>query len=256
MSVSEALRSNTPREPDRRHRGVYYTDFLQSLATTLQPRSYFEIGTHAGDSLTRFACDAVCVDPAFRLSGDPIGQRKRSFFFQMPADDFFAEYDLRSFFPRGVDIAFLDGMHRFEYLLRDFASTERCCHDRSLILLHDCLPVNPRMAHRSWLRDETEDEATQAWWTGDVWRLLPILQKYRPDLRVLFLDCHPTGLVAVSNVNPQSDILRHNYYAILDEFSSLELSCYGLDRLWSLFPTLSSQEIIAEETLTSVFSLF
>ena len=53
---------------------------------------------------------------------------------------------MRDFFPKGPDIAFLDGMHRAEYLLRDFMNTERFSHERTLILLHDCLPVNARMA--------------------------------------------------------------------------------------------------------------
>jgi hypothetical protein len=235
---------------------VDYLDFLGALATSLAPRSYFEIGTETGPSLARFTCDALCVDPAFRLAGNVTGQRKRSLFFQMTADQFFAEYDLRLFYPRGVDIAFLDGMHRFEYLLRDFMNTERCCHDGSLILIHDCLPVNLRMADRRRLTDDTEDESTRFWWAGDVWRLVPILKKYRPDLRVLFLDCPPTGLVAVTDLNPRSEVLRHAYYAILDEFSRLELSSYGLDQLWSLFPTLNSREVMAEDVMTSVFSLF
>ena len=174
----------------------------------------------------------------------------------MSSDEFFAEYDVRVFFPRGVDIAFLDGMHRFEYLLRDFMNTERCCHDRSLILLHDCLPVNLRMAERKWLTDPAEQESTRSWWAGDVWRLLPILKKYRPDLRMRFLDCPPTGLVAVTNLDPRSAVLRRSYYTILDEFSCLDLSSYGLDQLWSLFPTLNSRDIIAEEVLTFVFSVF
>jgi hypothetical protein len=112
------------------------------------------------------------------------------------------------------------------------------------------------MTRRKQVTDEAEDESTRWWWTGDVWRLLPILKKYRSDLRVLFVDCPPTGLVAVTNLAPQSEVLRHEYYTILDEFRCLELSSYGLDQLWALFPTLSSQDILAEDALTSFFSVF
>ncbi len=112
------------------------------------------------------------------------------------------------------------------------------------------------MAERKWLNDPAEQELTRPWWAGDVWRLLPILKKYRPDLRVRFLDCPPTGLVAVTNLDPQSAVLGHLYYPILDEFSSLDLASYGLDQLWSLFPTLNSRDIIAEEVLTSLFQSF
>ena len=85
---------------------------------------------------------------------------------------------------------------------------------------------------------------------------VPILKKYRPALRIFLLDCPLTGLVAVTNLDPQSDVLREEYYAILDEFSQVELSSYGLDQLWSLFPTLDSQKIVAEEILTSIFPVF
>jgi hypothetical protein len=243
-------------DPERRHRGVAYLDFLGTLATSLAPKSYFEIGTESGLSLARFNCDAVCVDPAFRLTGDPIGQRSRTLLFRLGSDQFFAEYDLRLFFPRGVDMAFLDGMHQFEYLLRDFANTESYCRSRSLVFLHDCLPVNLRMAEREWLTNSAEDESTRLWWTGDVWRFLPVLKKYRPDLRVSFADCPPTGLVAITNLDSESTVLHEAYHTIVDEFSSIQLGSYGIDQLWSLFPTLNTRDLTENGLITSVFSAF
>src|SRR5205807_717979 len=142
------------------------------------------------------------------------------------SDEFFRSHTIRQFFPNGPDIAFLDGMHRFEYLLRDFINTERECHSRSLILMHDCLPTNERMAERSPRIDETEAHETRGCWTGDVWRMLPILRRHRPDLRLLVLDCPPTGLVACTHLNPESRLLSQNYHAIVDEFVQIELAEY------------------------------
>ncbi len=34
------------------------------------------------------------------------------------------------------------------------------------------------------------------YWTGDVWKLIPILQRYRPDLQLTLFDAPPSGLVA------------------------------------------------------------
>src|SRR5262249_32903197 len=134
--------------------------------------------------------------------------------------------------------------------------TERCCHHRSLVLLHDCLPVNLRMAERSGGMNEAEDASTRDWWTGDVWRILPVLKKYRPDLRICYLDCPPTGLVAVTNLDPASNTLLNHFYSILDEYSQLELSFYGLDRLWSLYPTSNSKKIVNGDVLSMVFPTF
>ena len=187
-----------------RHRGIPYLDLMGVLSASLVPASYLEIGTATGGSLARFSCDAICVDPAFHLAENPVGRRARTHFFQMTSDTFFAAQDVFQIFPNGIDVSFIDGMHHFEFLLRDFINIERYCHTRSLILLHDCLPVNMRMAEREWLSDAQEDEETRGWWTGDVWRLLPVLKKYRPDLRVQILDCPPTGLTVCTRVDHTS----------------------------------------------------
>ena len=173
----------------------------------------------------------------------------------MPADDFFSRYDVLRIFPNGLDVAFLDGMHHFEFLLRDFINTERCCRTDSLVLMHDCLPANLRMAEREVRIHPDEDAETRWQWTGDVWRLLPALEKHRPDLRVIFLDCPPTGLVAITNLDPRSTKLQQAYESVLDEFGAVDLSSYGLKRLWSLFPTLDTRDLVATGTIGSFFSL-
>lgn len=240
----------------RQHLGVDYFTFLEFLNKHLAPRSYLEIGTSTGWSLERVTCDALCIDPVFNVTGNTPGPRKRTMMFQMGSDEFFADYRVRDYFPAGFDLAFLDGMHRFEFLLRDFINAERSGHSRSLILMHDCLPMNIRMADRRQFVVPEEDPATRDCWTGDVWRILPILQKYRPDLRVRLLDCPPTGLVAISGLNPASDILGRNYHAIVDEFSAVTLEMTGLDAVWNAFPSIGSRSIMTEEALTAVFSVW
>ncbi len=228
---------------DLDHRGVNYLDFMSALSRTLAVRTYLEIGTNTGESLKRFPCDSICIDPQFAIEQSVLAGRRRAFFFQMTSDDFFSHYDVRSMFPGGLDVAFLDGLHHFEALLRDFMNAERYCHKDSVILLHDCLPTNHRMAERNPRIDEAEDPATRHSWTGDVWRLLPVLHKYRPDLRIFFLDCGPTGLVVCTNMNPHSQVLPESYVRIVEEFSAVDLPTLGLDRLWRIFPTLDSRRL-------------
>lgn len=151
-----------------RLKGVDYKDFIREYARRVNAESYLEIGTDSGDSLEQVECDAVCVDPSFRFRGNPAGKRKRTLLFQMTSDDFFGRYDLKDIFPQGVDLAFLDGLHHWEVLLRDFINTEKFCHIDSTILLHDCLPLNIRMAERVFRIDESEDQSTRGAWTGDV----------------------------------------------------------------------------------------
>jgi hypothetical protein len=231
--------------------GVSYVDFFRFLARHLAPRSYFEIGTATGASLACFSCDAVCVDPAFTLEGDVLGSRPATHFFRMTSDAFFRRHELRRLFPDGPDIAFLDGMHRSEFLLRDFINTERACHRGSLVFLHDCLPANARMTARV---HEQGDESEGPWrfaWTGDVWKMIPLLARHRPDLKLLVLDCAPTGLVAISGLDPASTVLGDAYPSLLEELRALELSADMRARLWTEAPVLSSRSLLASpEDLT------
>lgn len=237
--------------------GVPYLDFLKLLDTHLAPQSYLEIGTNRGESLSRFSCDAIAIDTEFLLKENLLGTRDRTLLFRMTSDAFFRNHNARSFFPYGVDLAFLDGMHRVEFLLRDFINTEAVMHRRSLILLHDCLPLNARMARRTYLPGGAEEGDNAHAWTGDVWKILPILKQYRPDLRILLLDCPPTGLVAISHLDPDSTVLDQNYHEILDAFGPMSIEAYGLTQLWSEFPLMDSRGLYDNpDDLTSVLSVY
>lgn len=237
--------------------GVPYLDFFATLHTHLAPRTYLEVGTSTGSSLALVNCDAIAVDPQFQLQVDGSGNRKRTFLFQMPSDAFFGAEDVPNLFGRPVDLAFLDGMHRFEFLLRDLIGTEAACHARSLILLHDCMPLNPRMALRQWLPGGPTEGETTNFWTGDVWKLLPILKEYRPDLRIHMLDCPPTGLVAISRVDPASRVLADSYYDIVDQYAASVMDEDLLQGFWDEHRLTDSRPLCeVPDRLTELFSLY
>jgi len=198
------------------HQGKFYQDCLRDLHQAIQPKTYLEIGTLNGDTLNLASCHSIAVDPAFRLSKPSVGDKPALHMFQMNSDSFFASYDPVALFGGPIDLAFLDGMHLFEYLLRDFVHTERACHAKSVIVLHDCVPLDPFMATRN-----VDDQRTRSlsrhplWWTGDVWKLVPILRHYRRDLTVTLFDAPPTGLVLVTGLDPTNRVLSENYAAIL-----------------------------------------
>jgi hypothetical protein len=241
-------------EQGRTHGGAWYTDFFWHFDKMLKPRRYFEVGTHIGDSLRAFSCDAVCVDPHFSLQPDVLQARRRTYLYQGTSDEFFGTDDLSRLFPEGFDVAFLDGLHHAEVLLRDFINAEARSTANSVIFLHDCLPLNERMTERSQRLDPEEDEATRDFWTGDVWKVMVALKECRPDLRMHYIDCGPSGLVACLNPNPIVTTLRDRYADILAGFDRLRLSEFGFDRLWSLFPTLSSRSLMSDSTnMAAVF---
>ena len=122
-------------------------------------------------------------------------------------------------------------MHLFEFLLRDFINVERHCRRNSLIVLHDCVPTDLYLARRH-REDEALRETTRivGGWCGDVWKMVLILREYRPDLRIYGFDAALTGMVIVTNLDPQSEALSDRYVEAVETFGALDLGEYGLQR--------------------------
>ena len=65
------------------------------------------------------------------------------------SDAFFAGPRPRELFGgHPVDLAFIDGMHLFEFALRDFSNVEALAGPGTVIVLHDCLPPDAGTAAR------------------------------------------------------------------------------------------------------------
>jgi hypothetical protein len=236
------------------HEGTDYTDVLRHLHEWLKPTSYFEIGTCSGESLSLANCAAIAVDPEFLLGAtDIMGKKPFCALYQMPSDVFFRRHNPARIFDGPIDLAFLDGMHLCEYLLRDFANTERHCRRNSVIALHDCVPVELAIAGRTESPPVEKHRAT--WWAGDVWRTLLTLRKRRPALEITVIDCHPTGLVLVTNLDPQSTLLVDEYAAVVREMMSLSLEQIGLEQFFSAVNLESSSVIETPEKMTRRFWL-
>jgi hypothetical protein len=136
-------------------------------------------------------------------------------------------------------------------------AAEAACHPRSLILLHDCVPLNPRMASRLYRPGDSSEGDTAYFWTGDVWKLLPILKEYRPDLRLHVLDCPPTGLVAISRVDPESRVLADCYYDIVDKHAATVMDETLVKSFWEELKLTDSRPLCEEpDRLTELFSLY
>jgi hypothetical protein len=148
----------------------------------------------------------------------------------MSSDRFFAQFHVKDILGGPIDLAFLDGMHLFEFLLRDFINLEKSCRQNSIICLHDCIPSDVHMT----VRDEADPLRTRShhpgWWTGDVWKVAAILKKYRPDLKMYPLNAVPTGLILITNLAPASRLLRDNYFSLIEEFRGQDLARYNIRR--------------------------
>jgi len=205
--------------------GPSSADVLTSIHNWLRPRNYVEIGVASGDSIVLAApgTRSIGIDPAPTVSR-PLPPSTT--IYAETSDDFFARHDLRGLLGGlPVELAFIDGMHLFEFALRDFINLERNSAAGSTILLDDCHPLDRRSAERTRVTH---------FWTGDVWRVILALKKVRPDLRIHTIASAPTGLCVVRGLDPASRILADQYDAIVKEFLALDYDVIEADKAASV----------------------
>lgn len=229
--------------------GPSYRQFIVELLTKKAARNYLEVGVRAGETVAVAPCPTIGVDPNFVIDRNPVGPKRVLHLYQMTSDEFFRDHDARAVFGGPVDVAFLDGLHVFEYLLRDFINTERLCDRNSLILLDDCLPVNIEMTEREHRPALRRDKAIAGWWTGDVWKVVSILRELRPDLRITPVDVRPTGSIMVSNLDPTSTVLYDRYFEILDRYAPMPLTPEAFEAYWK------TNRPVSADAITSNFNL-
>lgn len=217
-----------------------YVRFLKQLHQANLFDWYMEVGCRTGRSFAEVRGKTIGVDPFFRVASNVIGAKPALLLFQQTSDDFFGSGMLEALNVR-LGFSFLDGMHLFEHLLRDFANTEAASDPAGVIALHDCCPFSHEMTTR-----DLNNLPTDAW-TGDVWKLIPILQNYRPDLKIDVLGCKPTGLVMVSGLDPRNTVLIDRYDEILHEWQTIELRDYGADRFYGAFEYTTVAEIMQDD---------
>ena len=192
--------------------GEIYRQVLRRIHEHLRPRTYVEIGVSKGDTIALALPEtlALGIDPAPKIT-HKLTPRTR--IYAETSDDFFARYDVRKELEGlPVDLAFIDGLHHFEFALRDFINLERCCAPGSTILVHDCYPLDEATARRERVYD---------FWSGDVWKLVVCLKRYRQDLALHTIGTAPTGLAVIRNLDPSSTVLAANLQRICDEFIPL-----------------------------------
>jgi tetratricopeptide (TPR) repeat protein len=203
-------------------RGPHYLEGLRRIHANLQPGSYVEIGIRQGSSfkLASPEIPAVGIDPNPLVDAEKIPARH--VIIRDTSDNYFQSGRLPADLGgRPVDLALIDGMHLFEFALRDFIALEKSAHNGATILVHDCYPLNELTSRR---------EQETPFWSGDVWKLILCLKQYRDDLKIITLPCPPTGLAAITNLDPGSTVLPHALDKICHQYIPLDFSAIDQDQ--------------------------
>lgn len=234
--------------------GTHYLEFLKHYHSILQPRTYLEIGSRSGDSLKMSNCASIAIDPLFDFKQMPFTNKDVCMLFQMSSDKFFRTYSPKTLFGLEIDMAFLDGLHLSQFLLRDFINVEKSCNRNSIIMLHDCLPLDEIMTRRRET-DLTHQGRSQHphMWTGDVWKVPIILKKHRPDLVIIANDAYPTGMVLITNLNPSNAAFSDKYGSICKEMDEMSINKIGI---LGIREELRVVQTSAMETIEDISTMF
>ena len=201
--VQNTFPDNVPEEVEHGAGTEDCYDFLVRAHQLLQPRFYTEIGVEYGNSLRLADCPALGIDPAPQLTAPLDPRHKISL---TTSDDFFMLTDAASQL-QPIDLSYIDGMHQIEFALKDFMHMERYCHAGSVVIVDDIYPAHALQGER--IRQSR-------YWTGDVWKMINILENVRPDLILLPLDTSPTGSLLVLGLDPANNELWEKFDIMLD----------------------------------------
>lgn len=209
-------------------------ELLRAIHARLEPSTYFEIGVRKGVSLALSRVPSVGVDPFYMVTHE---LRCDVHLVRTTSDEFFARKHPFAHFDRPVvDLAFIDGMHLAEFALRDFINCEKYCHPSSVIVIDDVLPRTVAEGGRGRV-----GSADGGAWAGDVYKIIDVMRRSRPDLVVLEMDTQPTGTLVVLLPDPSDRALAAAYDAAVPEMvvpDPQDVPHHILSRAGALDPTI------------------
>jgi predicted O-methyltransferase YrrM len=192
--------------------GPHYCDVLGWLHQALKPKTYVEIGVETGSSLLASDASTICIgiDPMPKLNKT---LSTNTTIYEVTSNEFFERYQLNDVLDSDhFDLAFIDGSHLFEQALRDFVMLERFAAPHSVVVLHDCLPLDTATSER---------ERKTEFYSGDVWKVTLCLKENRPDLELTIVPTWPTGLCIIRRLDRASTILVSEFDRLVERYLSL-----------------------------------
>lgn len=210
-----------------------YKYWLSWFHKILEPRLYLEIGIETGQTLSLAGENTLIigVDPEPQIKHQLNGWSK---IYKMTSDQFFNNINTIELFRNQLDLVFIDGLHTFDQVMRDFNNTEKNALKETIIIFHDVLPVEKRSALR---------ERETLFWLGDVWKFILILDKYRPDLKFFTIPAFPSGLLVVFDLKQDLETLSNKHNQITEEFMPMQFENENIELLYEKANICANDEV-------------
>ena len=136
---------------------------INKIANKIKAKKYLEIGCDLNQVFNKIQCEnKTGVDP---LRGGTIKDTSDNFF-KGNTDKF--------------DLIFIDGLHTYDQILKDFENSFNCLNDGGYIIMHDLMP-------RTWLEEHVPRISNN--WCGNVWKLSFLLKDIKEhDYKLILTD--------------------------------------------------------------------
>lgn len=176
-------------------------DIIRALMKKRKLNNYLEIGVFNGHIFFRIKSNfKVAVDPEFRFDAlrragkllvNPYNIYNR--YYEKTSDDFFRDDAPSLYQKKRIEISLIDGMHEYEYALRDIENTVKYLSGDGVIVVHDCNALTQESACSF---AEWKARNFTGTWNGDVWRTILHIRSLRKDLTAFVLDTdHGLGII-------------------------------------------------------------
>lgn len=188
---------------------------IETVVEMTRAKTYLEIGVAGGAVFFRVkARSKIAVDPRFEFSTmkqirylikNPWNVTNK--YYEMTSDEYF-QNEGQNVERRGLDVAFVDGLHTFEQSLRDVLNCLRYLNKGGVIILHDCNPPSEAAAFPAASFDHARQANVSGWtgdWCGDTWKSIVYLRSVDANLRIFVLDCD-TGVGIITRGDPDGTL--------------------------------------------------
>lgn len=183
---------------------------IQNLMKQKGLKNYLEIGVFNGHAFFKIKSTfKIAIDPQFRF--DFMRKIGKIFinpynifnkYYSKTSDQFFEQDAPQVFANENINIALIDGMHEYQYALRDIENTLKYLSGDGVIVVHDCLPQT-KEASKSFADWQSGPKLEE--WNGDVWKAIVHLRSTRNDINVFVLDCDQ-GLGIITKREPENKL--------------------------------------------------
>lgn len=143
--------------------------------------------------------------------------------YELTSDDFFARNNDK------FDLVFIDGLHHFDQVLKDYINAQQHLSAAGCVMLHDCNPLSAESAQR-------EPSVQTKVWNGDTWKAIYYLRCLGQQIDVYPFDqgCAVAPKQSVATISWDEEDLRKLYDLPYEVLAADRAGAVGL-RPWPGF---------------------